>query len=248
MHAAYQLLLEEQEKLEASRLHALTTTSFNYDKNVAPTFDRHSGPSIYERFKRAISPRVMKFIAIEEVTRRESGWNDNDYYHACNEIFQKRNPRMGNFDEFKACKEDLADKPKWKLFRAAEMESEKKPPRPAGGKKDKKANDEKQMIRSVLAEVKNETESGNDNQMNGGGKNGAGNSKATFFDKAGTVMKQQHEMKMVELMSTPQKREWREAQFNLMMAETRAKRAALDKVEEDTTVAEVAFPTDQGDA
>ena len=61
-------------------------------------------------------------------------------------------------------------------------------------------------------------------------------------------MKQQHEMKMVELMSTPQKREWREAQFNLMMAETRAKRAALDKVEEDTTVAEVAFPTDQGDA
>ena len=90
MHAAYKLLLEEQEKFEASRLRSLTTTtSVNSQDDVIPTFDRRSAQSIYDRFKKAISPRVMKFITIEEVTRKESGWNKNDYYNACNEISRK---------------------------------------------------------------------------------------------------------------------------------------------------------------
>ncbi|KAI2499887.1 hypothetical protein MHU86_14625 [Fragilaria crotonensis] len=83
-------------------------------KGVGNLYPDRSGESIYNRFKSAIAPEVMKFMGIHETTDMASGWSVDDHKTACLEFYKKRYGRP--FDFF-AVYEYLRDKNKFSSFR-----------------------------------------------------------------------------------------------------------------------------------
>jgi hypothetical protein len=118
MHTMYLELLKVQTELERSRLHALSKKSLlcgdfvETEDLVLDVFDKRNANSIFDRFKRHISPRVAKFVGIEATTDMESGWNDENLYQACRAKFCDRIPKFGDSDALRACIDYLKDKPK----------------------------------------------------------------------------------------------------------------------------------------
>jgi hypothetical protein len=146
MHRMYLELLQAQTELERSRLHALSSNTISLGEFVATedlvleVFDPRTPNSVFDRFKRHVSPRVAKFVGIVATTDMESGWNDENLYQACRAKFIDRYPKFGDSDTIRACIEYLQNKPKWNIFSAAELERERstmvrKTVRPTGNKK-----------------------------------------------------------------------------------------------------------------
>lgn len=237
----YQQLLVEQEKLDSSRLGAtggrdssrLGATGGRATEAV-PVYDQRTPSAIHDRFRKFLSPRVMKFVGVTATTDKPSGHNDETYYQMCRDIFIERNASLGDSDDFRAVYMYLKDKEKWKRFSASELAiGNEKNARPVGQKKDKKERDVKEIATKVVSSLK-VPESGENASI------------SPFYDKAGKALdcfaismqqqnqiklletKQQQDMQLFTMLSSPQKRQWTAAKFEVAMAKTKAKKAALD--------------------
>jgi hypothetical protein len=246
MHSAYVVLLSEQEKFEASRLASLAG---NEVSGTPPEFySRRKPESIYDRFKGTISPRVMKFLGIKKTLPRESGWNDENYYHACKESYELRYPKMGKVDDLRACVDYLSETSKCTRFttfydqivkpaeekqttakegKEGEGDTKDPPKRPPGQKASKQKASDKEVVKAVLTEMNNISNGGDNNNNNNKIQND------DFYGKAGKAidclvlhMQQQNEMKMFDMLSTPQKRSLQAVHFDTMMLQANAKKAA----------------------
>ncbi len=243
MHANYVVLLEAQERKDSTKLGFLKSDNTQL---VVQVYDRRTPAAVLDRFKKTISPRVMKFIGIESNNPKASGFNDDMWFDACNEAFMKRYPSLGNFNCLRLCKEYLETKNKWKSFAKKEEERDEKKARPPGQKATKKLEDDKATVKLVIKEM----------ESTGGAPNNNGRGEeanASFFGKAGDAMtgimeqlKHQNDLKMVDLFTSPQKRKWKDAQFELMMEETAAKKAAIKLAAIPTTVNIGDAPPDEG--
>jgi hypothetical protein len=148
MYSSYLVLIQEQEARD--RADYARTSAVVREEQLSPqVYSRRNGLSIYKRFKVNISPRVMKFIAIEKVTKMESGWDEEMYYNACKSSFANRYPKWGNFDDLRMCKEYLEGKPKFSDFSKLSDLGEKRRP-PMGTKKAKQAESDKKLIAQLL--------------------------------------------------------------------------------------------------
>lgn len=123
-------------------------------------YPERTADSIFSRFKDTISPRVMKFIGIEETLPRQSGSCPEDHYTACRTVYAKRFPRHGNFDDFRECKVYLETKAKFSSFRTRMVEDNEKASskaisveneRPVGNKAAKQASKDAKLIQDALS-------------------------------------------------------------------------------------------------
>ena len=149
MHNSYVVLIQKQEARDRAD-YARASSVLRAEQPLPQVYSRRNGLSIYKRFKLNISPRVMKFIAIEKVTKMESGWDDEMFYDTCKSSYSKRHPKWGNFDDLRRCKEYLEGKPKFSDFRKLIDLGEKNRP-PMGNKKAKQAESDKKLIAQRLA-------------------------------------------------------------------------------------------------
>ena len=81
MHNLYVVLIQELEARDRAD-YARGSSVLRAEQPLPQVYSRRNGLSIYKRFKLNISPRVMKFIAIEKVTKMESGWDEEMFYDA----------------------------------------------------------------------------------------------------------------------------------------------------------------------
>lgn len=238
MHVNYIQLLAEHEQVDSNRMR-LTAAGRDsmVDHNPAAVYDRRTPTAIHERFRKVISRAVMKFVGVTATTEKPSGHNEEMYYQLCKDLYHKRIPNAGSFGDFRACSKYLNQLDKLKTFSALELLLEKeKQSRPNGQKKDKRLKEVKDITTTIVKNLKAEV---------GTGESG-GIASSPFYDKAGklieciaTSMAQQNEIKLLEakhqsdmqlfgMLSTPQKWQWRDARFEMAMAETKSKKAAIE--------------------
>ena len=183
-----------------------------------------------------ISPRVMKFIGIMEVTPRESGKNDKDFFEQCKLLFSQQTT-YGDFEPLKKCYEYLENKPKFASWRGKMNSSTVKKERPIGSKRAKETEAVKEVARKVMNEQK-------------GGKDGSvlpSDDMRVMMNNFNAFM----EMKMMKEMGaglsadeiadldTPDRKAYRKAKASFMVAtmnETLAKRRRLSFTEASPSV------------
>ena len=152
MHRIYCKFLDEHEKISSSLFESVPSS---HNQVLPASFNRRTNKSIYERFKNVISPRVAKFIAITEVTPRESGKNDQDFYEQCKMLYSEQTT-YGDFEPFKPCCEYLMMKPKFASWREMQdpATGKVKKERPIGSKRAKEVQAVKEVARKILVEDK----------------------------------------------------------------------------------------------
>ena len=136
MHQIYCKFLEDHEKISSSLLMAVPPSNSN--NQIPSTFHRRTAKSILERFKNVIAPRVNKFMAIAEVTPRESGKSNDDFFEQCKELYTLQTT-YGDFEPFRKCYDYLLNKPKFASWRGLHMNgaTTAKKERPIGSKRAK---------------------------------------------------------------------------------------------------------------
>jgi hypothetical protein len=226
MHTMYIALLKEQTEIEKSRLFSLSQkAAVQPDKegsdNECEVYDLRNPNSVFDRFKRVISPRVAKFIGIEATTDMESGWNEENYYQACRAKFCDRYPKFGDCDIIRNCIEYLKTKPKWSIYNQAEMDKERssnnrKQQRPVGNKKAKLEKVNNDQIKNIVDKLGIGVPPPVPNQ----------DSSNVFYDKAGALlesvvkqMQAQQDRQDMELLDSPEKKAMKKQMFELRMAE-----------------------------
>ena len=95
----------------------------------------------------------MKFVAITEVTPRESGKNEQDFFEQCKLLFSQQTT-YGDFEPFKKCYEYLENKPKFASWKGQMSSSNVKKERPIGSKRAKETEAVKEAARKVMNEQK----------------------------------------------------------------------------------------------
>ena len=149
MHRIYSQFLHDHEKITSSLFEAVPSTGQN---QMPSMYNRRTPKSIFDHFKNVISPRVMKFIAIRELTPRESGKNDHDFYEQCKILFSQQTT-YGDFEPFKKCYEYLENKPKFASWWGNVATTVKKE-RPMGSKKAKEPEAVKEVAWKIIKEEK----------------------------------------------------------------------------------------------
>jgi hypothetical protein len=215
MHRIYSQFLDDHEKITSSLFEAVPTST---GQNQMPsTYNRRTPKSIFDRFKNVISPRVMKFIAIREVTPRESGKNDHDFYEQCKILFSQQTT-YGDFEPFKKCYEYLENKPKFASWRGNAATTVKKE-RPMGSKKAKETEAVKEVARKIIKEEKVDKLGGN----SGGNNNENINRMMTNFNSF-IEMKLMRELgngltsEEIADLDTPDRKAYRKARASFMIA------------------------------
>ena len=252
MYSSYLVLIQEQEARDRAD-YARTSTVIREEQLPPQVYSRRNGLSIFKRFKLNISPRVMKFIAIEKVTKMESGWDEEMYYNACKSSFANRYPKWGNFDDLRMCKEYLEGKPKFSDFRKLTDLGEKTRP-PMGTKKAKQAESDKKLIAELLGGgLLSAKKEGNDTsnlrttiqQSNQSLPHphaqlfsNIGNAISTLGSALTERWERDDNEKFVASLPTPDRKEWQQEQYKLRLAEMRLKRRRL----EDTIPEPVILP------
>jgi hypothetical protein len=253
MHNSYVVFIQEQEARDRAD-YARASSVLRAEQPLPQVYSRRNGLSIYKRFKLNISPRVMKFIAIEKVTKMESGWDDEMFYDTCKSSYSKRHPKWGNFDDLRRCKEYLEGKPKFSDFRKLIDLGEKNRP-PVGNKKAKQAESDKKLIAQLLAG----TSSGNAPRAPAATSKESSisttsksqhqkppNPQAALFSTIGNAIstlgsalterwERDDNDKFVASLPTPDRKEWQQEQYKLRLVEMRMKRRRLEESICDTT-------------
>ena len=149
VHQIYCKFLDDHEKISSSLLMAVPPSNTN---QIPSTFNRRTSKSILDRFKNVIAPRVNKFMAIVEVTPRESGKNDDDFLEQCKELFALQTT-YGDFEPFRKCYDYLINKPKFASWRGLHMNGAAtvKKERPIGSKQAKETKAVKEVARKVIS-------------------------------------------------------------------------------------------------
>jgi hypothetical protein len=145
MYTYYSGLIHEQEHRDKFRQECMSSS-------IGPMlYESRSASAIYSHFRDNISPRVSKFIGVEKTITIQSGSNAEDEYQQCKEAFSKRYPKLGNFDNYRLCKEYLANSPKFKVFQKEDMKDDpKRRSRPIGTKAAKQQAKDVQSITAAL--------------------------------------------------------------------------------------------------
>ena len=219
-------------------------------KGVGNLYPDRSGESIYNRFKSAIAPEVMKFMGIHETTDMASGWSVDDHKTACLEFYKKRYGRP--FDFF-AVYEYLRDKNKFSSFRT-KTEEELLGKRPIGKKKARQVEADAKLVKAVISEViikkegggmfaanhasKGGSCAGNESGIDSLDVNGAGMMGEVLQNISNVIanvgsafmenMKAEHDMRLVQSLDTPDRKAFAKEQMALRIAETREKRRRLE--------------------
>lgn len=224
----YNVCLDEQKQVDRN-LYSRASTATREGTTANKVYPERNAQSIYTRFKDIISHRVSKFIGIEMTTDMASGENKEDYYNRCNLIFMKRYPNLGNFDDFRECKEYLEKKPKYSKYREA-MGGDK-PERPIGTKKAKQQISDKAIIKEAIEESR-KTSKKSDVAATVAGL-------SSSIDGLGKALLQHLEsernFQMMQMFSPAKRKELANAQYELMLADVNAKRR---KVEAENTTLE----------
>lgn len=233
MHRIYCQFLDDHEKISSSLFEAVPSST----SQLPATFNRRTAKSIYDRFKNVISPRVMKFIAITEVTPRESGKNDHDFFEQCKLLFSQQTT-YGDFEPFRKCYEYLEKKPKFASWRGHMNTSTTiKKERPIGSKRAKETEAVKEVARKVMNEQKG---SKDDTVLATGDMRMMMHNFNAFME-----MRMMKEMgaglsaEEIEDLDTPDRRAYRKAKASFMIAtmnDTLAKRRRLSFTEASSSV------------
>jgi hypothetical protein len=184
----------------------------------------------------------MKFIAIEETTKQDSGSDAERFYQKCKAIFEKRYPQFGNPDAFSMCKDYLGNKPKFASFcktmeNKDEAKKEKSKKCPTGKKKEQENEQDKKLIKKALTEAgivdlsgdadKTATSSGGDSLQTVMSVIAAlGNSVVSFWEK-------ESEGKFIEALPTPEKKELKSEMAKMKLLEMRQKRRKMEMTAEE---------------
>ena len=152
---ADQTKVDQQEMASFRQLEKRASTqagvAFNAD-NVWSIYPERTGKNLLQRFKKAIAPDVMKFIAITEANPIESGENQAKAEERWLRIYKLRYGK--DFHCF-ACWDYLKEKPKWASFqqRTEKKNEDKlaavKKERPIGKKKAQR----EEAIKKIAAKV-----------------------------------------------------------------------------------------------
>jgi hypothetical protein len=246
MHTEYVSLITNQHSYESSLLgtasSAITRDGYAQSGITGLPFHDRSPDSIYSRFKDKISPDVSKILGIEDTTTPPTGNNLDDYKKVCSEIFFRRYARQFEYME---CKEYLKLKPKYISF-ATKQEPKTKPTRPPSKKATAKAKSDAELVSKAVLAVKGET---NADRPIGGVQEG-------FFEQAGGFLAvassaldgyihSQQQKAILELLDTPEKKQFAREQMKLQISEMQAKRRklAFEAVGTTTTTTTTTTPT-----
>jgi hypothetical protein len=235
MHAKYISILKEQHTYERTLLDT-SSSSITRDGYAQvgisgiPFHDR-SPDSIYSRFKDKISPEVSKFLGIEDTTDKPSGNNDEDYVKVCMELFFKR---TGRPFEFMECKEYLQLKPKFLSFQC--NQERKITSRPPSKKATLKAKSDTELVTKAVLAAKGET---NSIHPVGGNQEGFYEQAGGFLTVASAALNDyvgsQQQKTILELLDTPEKKQFAREQMMLQISEMQAKRRKLELEAHGTT-------------
>ena len=221
-HKEYVRLLDQQEKEDQT---VFDRSSESYRSSMGgspPVYHRRTPDSVYTRFKDVIASRTMKFIGIEQTTDKPSGTTDDEYFDLCNATYQRRYPSLGNFADFRQCKEYLADSPKFFSYKKmVEDEAAARKARPKGRDKTKRKEADEQLAKKVLENEKSATAPpvSVQNQVID-----------LISDLGGNMLQQwsqESDVRFAEMLPDRQKREWCAELFEIKMLEAQVKKRKL---------------------
>ena len=224
-HKEYVRLLDQQEKEDQT---VFDRSSESYRSSMGgspPVYHRRTPDSVYTRFKDVIASRTMKFIGIEQTTDKPSGTTDDEYFDLCNATYQRRYPSLGNFADFRQCKEYLADSPKFFSYKKmVEDEAAARKARPKGRDKTKRKEADLQLAKKVLENEK-----------------ATATTEATsvqsqvvelISDIGGNMIRQwnqESDVRFAEMLPARQKRQWCAEMFEIKMLEAQVKKRKLQE-------------------
>jgi hypothetical protein len=182
----YKEIKEEQEECDAAQRasNAIVGMVAAPGRNIPiiVAYPYRSGTSVLEQFKRKISPDVLKWMGVLELTndgepKYKSG---EDYEHWIERMLEIFFTKEGKAFEYRECWEWLKDQPKFSIWKAeSDVKRERIIKRPAGNKKAKQDEKEEKVIDKVISKLGVSTKLG---VAGGGGGNagggGAGNGAA----------------------------------------------------------------------
>ena len=177
----------------------------------------------------------MKFKAIVEVTPRESGKSNTDFYEQCKLLYSQQTT-FGNFEPFRKCFEYLQTKPKFESWRGHldNAANNVRKERPIGSKRAKETEAVKEVARKIIVEQKGSN--GTLRNTNGGALQGDDMRMMVNNFNAFVEMKMMREMgsgltnEEIADLDTPDRKAYRKAKASFMIAqmnETVAKRRRL---------------------
>lgn len=160
MAANYAQYIVEEAKMEASL--RSTNARLNLGTKKAPVvkYCDRTGSSLHQRFVKTISPEVMKWQGVLQITKDgepkyESGENEALYYERIQELYKAK---YGKSFDYTDCWQLLRLEPKWgdwvtKSEKSTTSSSQKKARRPKGSKSYMEELKEKELIRKTLNEA-----------------------------------------------------------------------------------------------
>jgi hypothetical protein len=212
---------------------------------------------IYERFIKKIAPEVCKFMGVLDTTPKDSGTNDDDHYQNCLTIFRQRYGHAFDFEACYTYLRDKVKFSLFRQrLDEEEKDKGKENVRPVGNKAAKKAKADALMIKQALDGLKKEEKETNSTSdlsiasVSGGSAVGiqdffyksasdliikTGEALSTYVESQKLAQESQklaqdhsNEKEILNMMSTPEKKEILEEKKKLYIAELRAKRRKVE--------------------
>jgi hypothetical protein len=225
-------IAEQEEKDKAMLDQSSQSTQEEYARKGVGKEDLYAERTpdlLYYRFKTILAPDVMKFMGIHETTEMASGWTEDMHTTACLKFYKKR---YGRPLEFYAVFDYLCSKNKFSTFRTR-AEEELLGKRPIGKKKARQFELDAKLVKTVLSEVlvkKCGEDHGVVSSMdseNGGSRVGAMGdaiqSISSVLKNVGAAlmenMKAEQEMRLVQSIDTPDRKDFARKQMALRMAD-----------------------------
>jgi len=138
---AYEFLRVEQLKLDQlhyqqaksmfTRAAQLSGADIEYPKKMSNPYPKHNDGALLQRFRKFITPSVMKFLSIQDQFPIESGEDDDRWFARLNNIHLQQ---YGKLFDYCSVAKYLQDKPKWQAYAASIANEEKGPKCPPGKK------------------------------------------------------------------------------------------------------------------
>jgi hypothetical protein len=191
-----------------------------HNRVLGTKYQYRMGHSNYLRFKK-ISKFTLKYLGVLEAAGDPpSGDNDRvEWLKEIKETFLQRNPDAKNVVEnILFCKEILEKSPKWRPFEEGnEDQAASKKNRPAGSKKQKQMKADLEIVKKITGQSKEETKK--DKRLHQ-----LQRAQKTFMGQVGggmeafaTILREQNDTKLLELMSPQTRNEMAKRMFELKM-------------------------------
>ena len=240
MHKLYSDLIKEQAAADQALLsRSSAATQEEYMKQgVGRIYPDCTVNSVYNRFKGAITPKVMKFMGIQETTDVGTGRNLDDHQKACLELFKKR---QGHTFDFLPHYHYLKDKNKFSTF-CTKTEEEAKGKWPTGKKRAKQAEADSKLVKAIVSQVVGTPSSSSiSSTITHNGMGDMLQNISNVISNVGTAllenMRTEQEMHLAQELDTPDRKAYVKEQMALRIAETCNKRHKLEmdshKLEKD---------------